>query len=51
MDERDVTNRLTGEEAPEDVPSEAVDRAQAAERRVREQHDSADPEDAPISES
>lgn len=51
MDEQDVTNRLTGEEAPEDVPSEALDRAQEAERRVREQHRSGDPDDRPISES
>ena len=51
MDQDGVTNRLTGEEAPEDVPSEAAGRAEEAERRIRDQHTAADPEDRPISES
>lgn len=51
MDEQDVTNRLTGEEAPEDVPAEALDRAEEAERRVRDHHSAGDPADRPISES
>ena len=51
MDEQSVTNRLTGEESPEDIPSEATDRAEEAERRVRDQHAASDPPDRPISES
>ena len=46
-----VTNRLTGEEAPEDVPQEAVERAREAERRISEQHAHGDPENQEISES
>ena len=46
-----VTNRLTGEEAPEDVPREAVERAREAEQRISEQHTEGDPENQEISES
>ena len=46
-----TTNRLTGEEAPADVPSEAAERAAEAERRIRGQHAAGDPEERPISES
>ncbi len=46
-----VTNRLTGEEAPGDVPADAVDRAAEAERRIREQHAAGDADERPISES
>ena len=51
MDEQGVTNRLTGEEAPDDVPAEALERAEEAELRVRDQHSAGDPPDRPISES
>ncbi len=51
MDDESVTDRLTGEEAPADVPTEAADRAADAERRIRDQHAQGDPEDRPISES
>ena len=46
-----VTNRLTGEEAPEDVPREAAERARQAEQRISEQHTHDDPENQEISES
>ncbi len=46
-----VTNRVTGEETPEDVPAEAAQRAAEAERRIRDQHAAGEPDDRPISES
>ena len=45
-----VTDRLTGEESPQDVPAEAAERARQAERALTERHE-ADPPDRPISES
>ncbi len=50
MDHDSATDRLTGEEAPEDVPSEAADGAENADRRVDRQHETDDP-DAPTTES
>ena len=51
MDDPTFTDRLTGEEASEDVPDEAADRAADAEQRVRQQHAATDPEERPMSES
>ncbi len=48
---QEVTDRLTGEESPEDVPQEAADRAREAERRNSAQHTQGDPENQEISES
>ena len=51
MDSDAVTDRLTGEEAPDDVPREAIDRAAEADRRVDQEHLAADDPEAPITES
>lgn len=51
MDERGVTDRLTGEESEQDVPREALEAAAEGDRHVDAQHLESDPEERPISES
>ena len=51
MDSESVTDRLTGEEAGDDVPREARLKADEGDRHVDDQHLASDPADRPITES
>ncbi len=51
MEEQRLSDRMTGEEPPEDGPSDAADPAEADEGRVAAGHDAAEAEEPPITES
>jgi len=51
MDQREITDRLTGEESEDDVPQEALAKAAEGDRHVDAQHSESLPSDWPITES